>query len=200
MIYKAKKITHKISLEESALEKNFKIINKFLAPPNTGLGISVWSFGTGIDHLILGYSLQKVGKKGKGFLFHSRIRFNYSVGLGLGFNRSKAFCKQVDARSAGGRQDPFTYSAFEAIHIRDGVGIFLKSTGGVDFVSKKGKRKICLNLFYNQGVKQMVHYNIHYQYCFWNDPSRQIDVPNQILRNKGTTFGFSAGFPITLKK
>ena len=86
------------------------------------------------------------------------------------------------------------------ILLMDAVGIFLKSSGGVDFVSKKGKRIVCLSLFYNQGFKQMVHYNIHYQYGFWNDPSRQVDVPNQLLRNKGTTFGFSAGFPITLKK
>lgn len=200
VIYRAKKMTHKISLEQAALGMNFQIINKFLAPPNNGLGLDNATFGRGIDHLIFGYALQKEGKHEKGFLFHSRIRFNYSLGLGVSLNRSKAYYKDAYPKSEGGFQGTSTYIGYEAIHYRDGFGVFLKGTGGFDFINKKGKRKLCLNVFYNQGLKDMVHYDIHYQYGYFNDPSRQVDVPHLILRSRGTTFGFSVGIPIALKK
>ena len=200
IFYRKKKVTHKFSLEESALEKNFKIINKFLAPPNTGVGFAYGTYGTGINHLIVGYSLHREAKNEKGFLFHTRIRFNYSFGLGLSFNRSKAFYREVDAASNGGFQTPITYHGYEAVHYRNGFGLFFKSTGGFDFINRKGKRRFCFNLFYNQGLKQMVLYNIHYQYGYFNDPQKQVDVPNQVLKNRGTTFGFSIGLPITIKK
>lgn len=200
IIYKARKVTHVISLQESTLGNNFKIINKFLTPPNTGLGLAYAKFATGINHFILGYSVQKEGKKEKGFLFHSRIRFYYSLGVGLSFNRSKKYYSDANASSAGGFSDPRSYMAYQAVHHRKGFGVFLKGTAGFDFMNKKGKRKLCLNVFYNQGLKDMVHYDIHYVYGYFNDLQRQIDVPHQILRNRGTTFGFGVGIPITLKK
>ncbi len=200
VIYQAKKITHKISLEQSALGMNFQIINKFLAPPNNGLGYANASFGRGIDHFIMNYSLQKEGKHEKGFLFHSKIRFNYSYGIGISLNRSKAYYREVFFGSEGGFQGNSDYIGYEAIHYRKGPGIFLKGTGGFDFINKKGKRKLSINLFYNQGIKDMVHFDIHYQYGYFNDPARQVDVPKLVLRNRGTTIGFNLGIPITIKK
>jgi hypothetical protein len=200
VIYRAKKIIHKISLEQSPLDMNFRIINKFTAPPNNGVGFAYAGFATGINHFIVGYSLQKEGKKEKGFLFHSRMRFNYSGGLGFSFNRSKAYYREVYQSSEGGFQTPIIYCAYEAVHYRDGFGVFLKGTGGFDFINKKGKRKLSINLFYNQGIKDMVHFDIHYQYGYFNDPARQVDVPKLVLRNRGTTIGFNLGIPITIKK
>ena len=46
----------------------------------------------------------------------------------------------------------------------------------------------------------MAHFDIHYQYGYFNDPSKQVDIPKQVLRSRGTTFGFSLGIPITIKK
>jgi hypothetical protein len=202
IIYKTKKIKHKISVEQVPFEKNFKIINKFIAPPNNEnlLGFTQDIFGTSIDYFTFSYALQKEGKKEKGFLFHSRIRFNYSAGLGLSFNRSKKYYRDKYARTASGWQDPETYEAYEAIHYRDGLGIFIRGTGGFDFINKKGKRNLCFNIFYNQGIKDMAHFDIHYQYGYWNDPSKQVDVPSQLLYSRGTTFGFSFGVPIIIKK
>lgn len=200
LVYKTKKINHKISVEQVPFEKYFKLINKFLLPPNTGLGFEKSKYGTTIDHFIFSYTLQKEGKKEKEFLFNSRIKFNYSAGLGASLNRSKLFYRTVYPNSSGGWQTPATYHAYDAIHYRVGFGIFLRGTGGFDFINKKGKRRLCFNVFYNQGLKDMAHYNIHYQYGYWNDPQRQVEVPRQVLRSRGTTFGFSIGVPITIKR
>ena len=200
LFYKTTSINHKISVEQVPFEKYFKIINKFLLPPNTGLGFVRINFGTAIDHFIFSYALQKQGKKENGFLFHSSIKFNYSLGLGVSFNRSKKYYQDRYAKSEGGFQSPSTYVAYEAFHYRDGFGIFLRGTGGFDLINKKGKRKLCFNVFYNQGLKDMAHFDVYYQYGYFNDPQRQVDVPKQVLRSRGTTFGFSMGVPITIKK
>ncbi len=202
-IYKARKVRHKISVEQLSVGKHIKFINKFTLPPNTErlLGATVSSSGDFIPHFIFSYAFLKEGKKEKGFLFHSKIRFNYSMGLGISLNRSKAFYKEVYPNSSGGWENPFTYTGYEAVHYRDGFGLFLRGTGGFHFINKKkNKRVLSFNLFYNQGLKDMAHFDIHYQYGYWNDPSKQVDVPKQVLRTRGTTFGFSLGVPITIKK
>jgi len=193
---------HKLSVEQVPFGFYFKLTNKFMLPPNNErlLGIDNVKFGRTIDQFIFSYALQKEGKKEKGFLFKSKIRFNYSVGMGISLNRSKSYYKEVFLNSSDGGSDPWTYWGYYADHYRDGFGVFLRGTGGFDFISKKGKRVLCFNVFYNQGLKDMAHFDIHYQYGYWNDPSKQVDVPKQVLRTRGTTFGFSLGVPITIKK
>lgn len=202
LIYRRKKVNHKISVEQVPFEKYFKLVNKYMLPPNTEqlLGSVRIKFGTAIDHFIFSYALQKEGKLEKGFLFHSKIRFHYSVGIGVSFNRSKEYYRDYYSNSSDGRSNPYTYMAYEAVHYRDGLGLFVKGTGGFDLVNNKGKRKLSINLFHNQGLKDMAKFDIHYQYGYWNDPAKQVDVPHQILRSRGTIFGFSVGIPITLKK
>jgi len=202
LFYKAKKLMHKLSVEQVPFGFYFKLTNKFMLPPNNErlLGIDNVKFGRTIDQFIFSYALQKEGKKEKGFLFKSKIRFNYSVGMGISLNRSKSYYKEVFLNSSDGGSDPWTYWGYYADHYRDGFGVFLRGTGGFDFISKKGKRVLCFNVFYNQGLKDMAHFDIHYQYGYWNDPSKQVDVPKQVLRTRGTTFGFSLGVPITIKK
>lgn len=201
MAFSSQKITHKISIEQSMLGKNFRITNKFKAPPNVNiLGFNYIGLTTGIDHLVFGYSLQKESRKEKGFLFRSRIRFNYSAGIGVSFNRSNDYYRDYYSSSSGGIQDNYTYVGYEITHHKSGMGLFLKGTGGFDFINKRGKRYLDFSIFFNQGLKNMVQYNIHYQYGYWNDASKQVDVPNQQLFSKGTTFGFNLGVPITIKK
>lgn len=201
IIFKHKKTSHKFSIEQVPFEKYFKLTNKFIVPPNQGLGFSIHKYGTAIDHFIFSYALQKEGKREKGFLFHSSIRFNYSAGIGVSLNRSKAFYKEIYPNSSGGWASNVTYSAYEAIHHRKGFGLFLRSTGGFDFINKrKNNRWLRINLFYDQGLKDMVHFDIHYIYGYFNDPSRQVDVPKQVLKSRGTTFGLSIGVPIKILK
>lgn len=203
IIYQHKKGVHKISIEQVPFDKYFKLINKFIQPPNTDnlLGHVRINFGTGIDHFILSYAFQLEGKKEKGFLFNSRIRFNYSAGAGVSLNRSKNYWANIYSNSADGWTNPHTYMAYEAEHSRKGAGIFIRTSGGFNFISKKtGRRKLAVELFYNQGLKDMAHYDIHYRYGYWNDPNKQVDVPHQILRSRGTTFGFSVGVPIVIIK
>ncbi len=199
-LYRVKRLAHKISLEQSVLGKNFKLINKFKVPPYSELGFNYSSYGTGIDHFIISYALQMEGKKEKGFFFKSRIKFNYFLGVGTSLNRSKEYYRDYYPSSDGGWSDPYTYDGYEAKHYREGMGYFVKGGAGFDLINKKNKRFLCFNLFYNQGLKTMIRYDVHYQYGYWSDPQRQVDVPHQILKGRGTTFGFSIGLPITIKK
>lgn len=202
IIYRRKKVNHKFSVEQMPFEKYFKLVNKYMLPPNTEqlLGHVRINFGTAIDHFIFSYALQKEGKKEKGFLFDSKIRFNYSAGVGVSFNRSKVYYRNLYANSSDGASNQYTYMAYDAVHYRDGFGLFVRGTGGFDFVNKRGKRKLSVNLFYNQGLKDMAHFDIHYRYGYWNDPAKQVDVPKLVLRSRGTVFGLSVGIPITLLK
>lgn len=202
LIYKPGKLAHKLTLQQVPLEKYFKLINKFMLPPNTGeLGISYYKFGTAIDHFILSYAVQKEAMRTKGFLFNSLIKFNYSLGAGIGFNRTKSYYNEQYLSSEGGSADTYSYMAYRASHHRNGTGVFIQGAGGFDFISRKIKRKVAsITLFYNQGLTNMTEYNIHYQYGFFNDPNRQVDVPGQKLISRGTIFGLNVGFPITILK
>lgn len=202
ILYTRKKFNHKFSVEQVPFEKYFKLVNKFMLPPNAEqlLGHVHEKYATAIDHFIFSYALQKEGKKDKGFLFRSKIRFNYSGGMGISLNRSRSFYNTTYPVSSGGRSNPYTYMAYNAVHYRHGFGLFLRGTAGLHFVGKNGRRKLALNVFYNQGLKDMAHFDIHYRYGYWNDPAKQVDVPNQVLRSRGTVFGFSLGIPIVLIK
>lgn len=202
LFYKAKKISHKLSIEEQPLGYNFKLIDKYNIPPNNSqlLSFNYSIYGRTIDHLIFSYALQKEGKSNKGFIFKTKIKFNYSTGIGVSLNRSKSYYREVFDNSSGGLTTPTTYHGFYADHYRDGFGLFLRGTGGFDILNKKGKRELCFNIFYNQGLKDMAHFDIHYKYGYFNDPLKQVDVPKQVLRTRGTNVGFSLGIPITIKK
>ncbi len=202
ILYRRKKVNHKFSVEQVPFEKYFKLVNKFILPPNAEqlLGHVYEKYATAIDHFIFSYALQKEGKKDKGFLFRSKIRFNYSAGIGISLNRSKSFYNNVYPSSSDGSSNPYTYMAYDAVHYRDGFGLFLRGTAGFHFVDKNGRRKLALNVFYNHGLKDMAHFDIHYRYGYWNDLAKQVDVPNQVLRSRGTVFGFSLGIPIVLIK
>ncbi|MGQ0739234.1 MAG: hypothetical protein ACT4OJ_09265 [Bacteroidota bacterium] len=203
-VYKAKKMNHKLSVQQVPFGEAFKLINKFMNPPYRQdsflLGFSNATHEDAIDHFIFSYGFQKEGKKEKGFLFRSRIRFNYSAGMGISFNRSKAYYNQVFSRSSGGSQNPWTYYAYEIEIHRIGPGLFLNGGAGFDFINKKGKRKLSFNIFYKQGLTNMARFDIHYQYGYWNDPAKRVDVPNQKIYSRGTTFGFSLGVPIRIIK
>jgi hypothetical protein len=204
IVYKAKKVSHKFSFNEMPFEESFKLVNKFMLPqynPNGGLlGFKQAIHGDAIDHFIFSYALQKEGIKEKRFLFKSSLRFNYSGGLGISLNRSKDYYKEVFSRSSGGASTPSTYYGYDIDINRDGFGLFLKGVAGVDFINRNGKRKLCLSLFFYQGLKNMADFDIHYQYGYFNDPDKQVDVPNQKLYSRGTTFGVSLGVPIKIIK
>lgn len=202
IFYQRKLSIHRISVEEVPFGYYFKIVNKFMLPPNAEqlLGHVESKNGAFIDHFVLSYALQKEGKKPKGFLFRSKIKFNYSAGAGISFNRSRTYWDTRFSASSVGWSNPYTYIAYDAVHYRDGFGLFVRGTGGFDFVSKRGYKKLSVNIFYNQGIKDMAHFDIHYRYGYWNDPSKRVDVPHQILRSRGTTFGFSIGVPIIIIK
>ena len=204
IVYKVKKLSHKFSFNEMPLEGSFKLVNKFMLRQYNQdgrlLGFREFIHGDAIDHFIFSYALQKVGEKEKRFLLKSRIQFNYSAGLGVSLNRSKDYYKQVFSSSSGGGYSPITYYDYDINIYREGFGLFLKGGVGGDFINKKGKRNLCFNLFFYQGLKNMAHFDIRYRYGYYNDPSKQVDVPNQKIYSRGTTFGFSLGVPVRILK
>ena len=202
IFYKPKKLTHRLSLQEVPFGFYFKLINKFIIPPNSDnlLGFTSTNYGRVIDHFILSYAIQKEAINTRKFIFKSKVRYNYSIGTGLSLNRSKRYYREYFPNSADGYINQYTTDGYYADHYRDGFGIFLRGTTGFDVLNKYGKRKLCFNVFYNKGLKDMAHFNIHYDYGYINDPSRQVDVPKQVLRSRGTNIGFSLGIPITIKK
>jgi len=80
------------------------------------------------------------------------------------------------------------------------MGMFSILNAGFDVMSRKNKRVLSFSFFYNKGLSELIKFNIHYQYGFFNDPNRQVDVPNQILRSRGTSFGLKIGIPIKIIK
>lgn len=196
-----KKLSHVFGLEQSALGNSYKVTSKFFYPPYPPLlGVTEGMLFIEFNHLILSYGVQFDGKRPKGFLFKSKIRFNWYAGLGYSFNRSKRLYQEQYKYSSTGVSVLDSYIFQEAYHYRDGFGVFLKGQGGFDFLNKKGKKIVTVNLYFNQGLKTMVHYIIHYKYGFFNDPQKQIEVFDVNMKSKGTTFGISFGVPITILK
>ena len=172
-----------------------------MKPPNQPVnGVREYTSATGFDQILVGYAIQKTDKKLRKFLFNSTIRFNYSAGIGFGFNRSQDYYQESFARSDGGVQTGDSYIGFDAIHYRDGIGIFGLFNGGFDFINKKRLPILALSFFYNKGFTPMAHFNVHYKYGFFSDPQSQIEVFDQVVRTRGSTIGFSLGIPIVIKK
>lgn len=202
VIIERKKISHKLSIEQQPIGYSFKISDKFSAPPNNSqlLSFNYSRYAESIDNFFLSYALQKGGRNFKGFILKSKIKLNSSAGIGISFNRSKSFYETQFLNSSGGISTPDTYLGYYADHFRDGIGLFLSGAAGFDICNKKGKKRLCFKVFYNQGLRSMMKFNVHYKYGYFTDPTRQVDVPLQILRIRGTNFGLSLGIPITIKK
>ena len=203
VIYKRPKISHKFSFSVIPLGMGIRLKNKFMEPPYSSglgnLGFKGTKHVSHTDQFALDYSLQKESKRDKKFLFNSRIRLNYSAGIGVGFNRSEDYYKSQSPYTGGGA-DQLTYLTYSITTTKEGLGLFLNCGAGFDFINKKNQRVLSFNVFYRQGIADMAKYNIHYQYGYLNDPSRQVNVPNQVIYTGGDTFGFSLGVPIKILK
>ena len=198
IIYKPQKLVHKITLEYSRLGDGFKITNKFMSPADPGI-LSMSDAGA-IQHFILSYSLGIESKNVHNPLGNLKLRYTGSLGMGIGFNRSKKYYKDLWYPIDNGLQDDKMYMAYLGTISRTGMGFFSIANAGFDVISRKNKRVLSFSLFYDKGFSELIKFNIHYQYGYFNDPSRQIDVPNQILRSRGTSFGLKIGVPIKILK
>lgn len=196
VFYKPHKLIHKITLEYSRVGDGFKVVNHFLGP--TDIGVHTISHAGGFEHLILSYNLGYESKKLHNPIGNLKIRYTGSFGLGIGFNRSKAYYRDIFYPIDYGLQDGNTYMAYLGTLSRTGMGIFSIVNAGFDIVSRKNKRVLSFSFFYNKGFTEMIKFNIHYQYGFFNDPNKQVDVPNQLLRSRGTSFGLKIGIPIKI--
>jgi len=196
VFYKPHRIIHKFTLEYNRIGDAFKIQNKFLAPAD--IGIIRISHASGIEHLILSYNLGYESKKLHNPVGKLKMRYTGSLGVGLGFQRSKTFYRDVFYPMDYGVQDGNSYMAYLGKFSRTGMGIFSTANAGFDIISRKNKRILAFSFFYNKGFSEMIKFNIHYQYGFLNDPARQVDVPNQVLRSRGTSFGLKIGVPIKI--
>ncbi len=126
------------------------------------------------------------------------VYFNYGMGLGVGFNRSKNFYSINNAPQRGGRSTlpAGHFFAFEYNRFRSGIGYFLKPEIGFTFYNKKKKPFLNTSLFYNIGLTEMESFKLKLQYG--NLFTTYFKEENQILKTKGGVFGFKIGVPIKL--
>jgi hypothetical protein len=196
VFYKPKKFIHKITLEYNRFGDGFKVINKFLSP--TDIGTHSISHSGGFEHFILSYNLGIESKKLHNPLGKLKIRCTCSLGFGIGFNKSKSYYNDIFYPIDFGLQDRNSYIAYLGTFSRTSMGIFSIINTGFDITNRKNKRMLSFSFFYNKGFSEMIKYNIHYQYGLFNEPNKMINVPNQTLRSRGTSFGLKIGIPIKI--
>ncbi len=126
------------------------------------------------------------------------VYFNYGMGLGVGFNRSKNFYSINNIpRSFGGSSLPAGhFYAYEYNRFRTGIGYFLKPEIGFIFYNKKKKPFLNTSLFYNIGLTEMESFKLKLQYG--NLFTTYFKEENQILKTRGSVFGFKIGVPVKL--
>ena len=198
IFYKPKKIIHKLTIESNRFGDGFGVTNKFIHPGEIGLlGIS---HSGGFDNFIISYNAGIESKKLHNPLGKLKLRYTGSLGAGIGLNRTMAYFDDVIYPIDYGWQDGNTYIAYLGSFSKTGPGLFSIVNAGFDVISKHNKRVLNFSFFYNKGFTEMVRFYIHYQYGFFNDPARQTDVPKQVLRSRGTSFGLKIGIPIKILK
>ena len=190
--YKTKHLTHVLSVQSIALGPSFSFTNMYLDKR------IVPSFGghrrsESIDHAILSYGLEREGHGNK------RLKFNYSVQAGIGFNKSREAYDSILPPDSYGEQIGDHYYHFTIRYNRSGMGIFLLGKAGISFYNKKKKSFLNLQAFWHQGLKKMAEYDIHYQYGYFSYPQYRRDEQVK-LKTRGTVFGVTMGVPIRILK
>lgn len=201
IIYHPKNLTHKLTLDRNILGQSFGIKSKYFEYPNNAtLGPRNLYHSDGIEQFILSYNIGLKSKKVHNPIEKIKVIYTGSFGLGIGFNRNQAQY-DWDYNSFGyGSQGNDAYIVHKGTITKKGLGSFAIINIGLDVPNRRGESVFSFSFFYNQGFTQMVKYNIHYQYGFFTDPDRQVDVPNQVLRSRGTSFGLKVGAPIRILK
>jgi hypothetical protein len=152
---------------------------------------------TGRNILYLGLQYDKLKK----ITNNQHLSFFYGVGIGIGFNRTATYYREV--QNAG-------YSSLYAggeniVSIQrwakpTGHGVFIKLRGGFSLINKKKREAVILELFWRQGFRKMIEYTVDYSYSSTLRPSYGRSVTGYRFNNRGTTFGTTIGFPINLSK
>lgn len=190
--YKTKHLTHVVSIQSVALGPSFAFSNIYLdkgiVPTFRG-----HHSASSIDQPILSYGIEKESKG------NSRLRFNYSVQAGIGFNKSREAYDSILPPDSYGREDSVGYYYYAIQYKRSGIGIFLTGKAGVSFYNKRNKSFLNLQVFWHQGLKKMAEYAILYEYGYFNYPQYQRSQQVK-LKTRGTVFGVMVGVPIRILK
>jgi hypothetical protein len=199
--YQRPKTTQTFIVQALPLAISFRLINKYLLPPNdTVLGIGFASDYAEISYCFVGYTIHF--EKGRLYPFDKKklMKIHGDFGLGLGINKSKQYYRE-ELRTAISWADPYTYITYHYEPVKSGMGYFLRAGGGVDLISKRSGRQIFgFKAFFNQGLRSMTVFKLGYNYGFYNDPSKTVTKEGLLVKVKGTAWGFSIGVPITINK
>jgi hypothetical protein len=184
--------THKIAIQKIALGINF-LVQTYEGADHKYTG--AYPHLTAFKHYLVSYSVQKEAENRKRFIGNSWSKFKYSLGAGIGTNKSKSYYKEAFFRNhfsmIGYHGDFFGYNYSVK---SDGPGIFLMPEAGMVLFNKKGNRMMDFDLFYYQGLKNMATYNVHYYY---GNSIDNINVQNDLkVKTNGTVFGLKVGLPI----
>ena len=198
VMYKSKNFVHKLTLENSRFGPSFIITNKFMAPSD--LGIIRMSHQSAIQHFILSYNLGMESQKIHNPFGKVRVRYTGSLGVGIGTNRSKRYYDEIEWKIEGGEGFADTYTAYKGNHSRSGLGLFSILNAGFDIMNKNNKKILCFSFFYDKGFTELAKFDIQYIYGLYSNTTKRVDVPDQILRSRGTSYGLKIGVPIKILK
>lgn len=194
--YKRERLRHILSLQDIVLGSSFSFRNIYL---DKGIipTFQERMHSDGIDVLLFSYNIQKEFNKEFIFFGKSKLKFIYSGGVGIAFNRSKWFYDIVLPPYSFGQIISTNYFEYHILYNRAGAGVFLIGKAGFNFYNKKGKNFLTLEAFWNQGLKKMEEFSIDYNYGYLNT-QYQRTVKDVKLKSRGTAFGFTLGVPIRL--
>jgi hypothetical protein len=193
-------ITHKLTLQRTVIGQTMQI-SSF---ERLGINGLRYKHYTAVEQLLLSYQLQLMSKSNRKFLKTKSLKLLYSLGFGIGFNKSKSyydeqFYKEQYYQEYQNVGTPgLNFLGWDAAYKRRGIGIFIVPEVGAYFYNKKRKPILSATLFYDIGLKQMIESQQHYFYGNTLQPNIYVER-YQKLFSRGSVFGFKIGIPIKIK-
>ena len=203
--YRCKKILHQLTLQNTVIGEAFEIKNKYvLRTPEQLLGSYKQISQGGDDYLQLKYSAKKEFSKTHKFFGKSNFKLAFSLGMGIVFDRTQDYYDNtfhaLYASFGGGGGPNGEYFYYQWWLKEHNSGVLATVGVGINVYKKTGKQLLYIEAFYSKGLRQMLKYSIDYKYGYTQYPQYQTEVHNQIIRTRGTSFGFKIGVPIKILK
>ena len=186
--YKLPNYTHVLSIQSIALGTSWSFINMYF---NAGIipASSGHHMETSTDQTLISYGLEKeTNNKG-------RIRGNYGLQLGFGFNKNKEYYDSIFTQHGYGVDYGTGYQEYLIQYKRGSRGLFLTAKAGISLYNKKNNAVVNLQAFLHQGFTKMISFDLMYRYGYYNYPQYQ-KIERVHFHSTGTVFGATVGVPI----
>ena len=204
VFYKPKYTFFSLGVKSSNIGNSFTVRNNYVS--DTSLGVLLYSTNYDIEQFNVTLSINKFSKKFKPFIGAHTLKFNLKTGIGIGFNRSQYYYDEQFFLQNGGAADQYSFVGFESKIKKKYTGYFLATALGAELYSKKKRKLIVAELYYDFGLRKMAEFSSLIVYGKYLYPTQNIDplnskrIENFKTFTRGSTFGLKIGVPITIKK